>query len=425
MHIITQSGRKYNYSPVTNKIKLWENNSLSEDMSIVSYAETMDYSLDKISMFTIEMTQQCNLRCKYCIYSGKYDSRRSHNEHSFPSNAIPSLINFISVHADKSAPFITVCFYGGEALLQKTIIQEIIFELSSLDFKFEFTISSNGVLLNEENLEWICSVSNLKVTITIDGDKLIHDENRVFPNGMGSFDIVMSNLNRFRDKYPNEYDTRVQFLSTIDSISRLLDLSIFWERNSLLASHRPVHISSIIPHFSKDGIPDTSSFLKKQLVVYNKALECYINGDENILTDELKRLVGIIEHRVYFDLPKQQRFITCCHNPYSCFITSTEQLYVCEKFDSEYSVGDLDCGFNEAALKRINNIFTERKNSYCSKCWAKRLCRICATNVNHTIQEFEFFCYRERQKIQLALKYYCEIQEWKKFKHTNKEILKN
>lgn len=420
MRIVTRSGRKYNYSPITNKIKLWENNSLCADLSIVSYVETSDYSFDKISMFTIEMTQQCNLRCKYCIYSGEYANRRSHNEQSFSSDAIPSLIKFISEHADKSVPVITVCFYGGEALLQKDIIKKIIHELNALDYTFEYSISSNGVLLNEETVEWICSTTNLKVTITIDGDKLIHDANRVFPSGKGSFDIVMKNLKRFKDKYPDEYDKRIQFLSTVDSISRLPELSIFWVHNPLLASHRPVHISSIIPNFSKDGAPDSSSLLKKQLVVYDNALISYIKGDENILTDELKRLIGIIEHRDFFDLPKQQKFVTCCHNPYSCFISANGQLYVCEKFETEYSVGNLDCGFNKAALKIINELFTERKNSYCSKCWAKRLCRICATNVNHSIPEFEFFCNRERQKIQLALKYYCEMQEWKhKIIHTN------
>ncbi len=411
MRIVTRSRRKYNYSPLTNKITLWENNSLCEDIFNVSYIETFDYSFDKISMFTIEITQQCNLRCKYCIYSGDYDNRRSHNEQSFPSDAIPSLINFIASHADKSAPVITVCFYGGEALLQKDKIQKIISELYSLSFIFEFTISSNGVLLSEETIDWICSLPNLKVTITIDGDKLIHDANRVFPSGKGSFDIVMKNLKWFKDMYPQEYDNRVQFLSTVDSILRLHDLSIFWEQNPILSNHRPVHISSIIPNFPKGEVSDKTSFLKNQLVIYEEALTLYLKGEENILTDELKRLIGIIEHREFFELPKQQRFITCCHNTYSCFITSSGQLYVCEKFNEEFSVGTLENGFDKNALIRINQTFTQRKNSHCSKCWAKRLCRICATNLNHSTTEFEWFCNRERQKIQLALKYYCEIRD--------------
>ena len=259
MRIVTRSGRKYNYSPVTNKITLWENNSLCEDMSIVSYTETMDYSYDKLSMFTIEITQQCNLRCKYCIYSGKYENRRPHNEQSFPSDAIPSLINFIASHADKSAPVITICFYGGEALLQKDKIQKIIAELDSLNFTFEFTISSNGVLLSEETIDWICSEPNLKVTITIDGDKLIHDANRIFPSGKGSFDVVMKNLRRFKERFPREYEERVQFLSTVESITYLPELSTFWAQHPLLASHRPVHISTILPNFSKGILSNPAS----------------------------------------------------------------------------------------------------------------------------------------------------------------------
>ena len=395
MRITTRSGRKYNYSPVTNKIRLWENDCVCEDISLVSYEETNDYSFDKISMFTIETTQQCNLRCKYCIYSGEYANRRKHNEHFFPNDAIPMLINFIASHADKSAPVITVCFYGGESLLQKETIKQIIRDCELLEYSFEYTISTNGVLLSEETIDWLCSVPNLKITITIDGNKLIHDANRVFPSGKGSFDILITNLKRFKDKYPHEYNRRVQFLSTVDSISRLYELSMFWESNPILASHRPVHISPIIPNFTKGEVPDSASLLKKQLDIYDKALALYLEGEDNILTDELKRLIGIIEHRVFFELPKQQRLITCCHNPYSCFITSMGQIYICEKFNEDYSVGDISFGFDKSKLNRINSIFTERKNSHCSKCWAKRLCRICATNVNHSLSEFEFFCDRE------------------------------
>jgi uncharacterized protein len=360
------------------------------------------------------MTQQCNLRCKYCIYSGNYDNRRSHNEQVFPNDAIPSLIRFITEHADRSVPIITICFYGGEALLQKEGIKRIITELSCLELSFEYTISSNGVLLTDETIAWICSIPNLKITVTIDGNKLMHDTNRVFPSGKGSYDIVIGYLKRFKEQYPHEYDKRIQFLATVDSVSRLKELSLFWEQNPVLANHRPVHISSIIPNFSKDDNAfDTSTLLRKQLAIYDEALISYLKGENNILTDELKHLVGIVEHREFFELPQKQRFFTCCHNPYSCFITSTGQLYVCEKFNSGLSVGDIFTGFSISALKKINTIFTERKNSHCSKCWAKRLCRICATNVNHTISEFEYFCNRERQKIQLALKYYCEIQVYR------------
>lgn len=411
MLIITKSGRIYEYSPINNKIRLWERNVVCKDITSVSYIETFDYNLDKISMFTIEMTQQCNLRCKYCIYSGNYDNQRFHNNKFFQEDNIPQLVRFIDSHADKTAPVITICFYGGEALLQKPTIDKIIQNLHSLNYDFEYTISTNGVLLNQENIKWICSIPNLKVTVTVDGDNIVHDSNRVFPNGTGSFNTIMTNLQWFKKNYPIEYNNRIQFLSTIDSIDRLPHLSEFWQNNHLLSNHRPVHISSILPNFPKD-IFTRDTALKNQIVVYNKAYKAYINNEDNILTDELKRLIGIIEYRDFNILPKQQRFVTCCHNPYSCFISSTGSLFICEKFNLNNEVGNIYSGFNIDSLRRIISVFTERKNSLCSKCWARRLCRICATNVNHTLQEFDFFCNRERQKIQLALKYYCEIQEF-------------
>lgn len=415
MLIVTNSGRKYFYSPITNKIGIWENNYSFSDVCPVSYKETTDYSFDKISMFTIEITQQCNLRCKYCIYSGDYPNRRTHNDQAFFSEDIPNLINFIITHADKSAPTITICFYGGEALLQKGNIEKIISGLDSIDLHFDFSISTNGILLNEDTIKWICDIPNLKVTVTIDGNKFMHDANRQFPSGKGSFDFVMNKLRDFQEHYPDEYNKRIQFLATVDSISRLPELSDFWQNNPIIASHRPVHISSIIPNFSKNRKQDID-LRDKQLSVYTAALNSYLNGQENILTDELKRLIGVIEHREYFDLPIQQNFYTCCHNPYSCFISSNGKIFVCEKFNTDLSVGDIFQGFNREAIYKINTIFFQRKNTHCSKCWAKRLCRICATNVNYTTSEFEFFCTREKQRLQLALKFFIEVQEHKHLK---------
>lgn len=396
---------------MTNKIKLWENNSLNDDLYTVSFSETSDYSFEKVSMFTIEITQQCNLRCKYCIYSGSYENRRTHNDSIFPSEAIPSLVEFINKHADINAPQITVCFYGGEALLRKDNIKRIISELSTLALHFEYTISTNGILLTNENIEWILSIPYLKLTVTVDGDEVTHDANRIFPNGMGSYNIVMNNLQRFQSIHPEEYNRRIQFLATVDSITRIPALSKYWINNPILSNNRPVHISSILPNFTNNYKLNPTVLLQNQLQVYNQALNDYLYGKENILTDELRRLVSIIEHRQFFDLPKQQRFITCCHNPYSCFISSTGQLYICEKFDKNHSVGNIKNGYNIESLQKINKIFTRRKNSHCSICWAKRLCRICATNVNHSIKVFELLCVLERQKIQLALKYYCELKE--------------
>ena len=413
MRIVSRSGRVYNYSVRTNRITFCRtSDGRSEDLCSVKYTAAADYDFGHISKFTLEVTQQCNLRCRYCIYSGAYPRHRTHNPAEMPPETFEAAIRFIKEHADPDAPAIGICFYGGEALLQKDGIDRMIrrFEAEKA-FKFEYSLSTNGVLLTPEVVEWICSIPNLRITATIDGDETIHDANRVFPSGDGSFGIVMDNLRYFKAHYPDEFDSRIQFLSTVDSIGRLPALSRFWDSSPLLAGHRPVHISSIIP--TLHGCDNKgSTALKTAIAIYDQALEDYKNGGANILTDELKRLVGVISRRVFFDMPEEQRFYTCCHNPYSCFIDANGNLSVCERFSMNNMVGNVTDGFDKTRVKRLVDNFTDRKNRYCSRCWAKRLCRICATNLNHSTPEFCILCRRERVTLRLALLYYIEIQEY-------------
>lgn len=410
MKIVTKHGREYSYNPLTNEIADYVGSTGNNMESYVQFVAADDYAFDKVSMFTIELTQQCNLRCKYCIYSGAYVSRRSHNPTEMSDAMLRQCVDFILAHYDRSIPYITVCFYGGEALMAIDKMKWLVGELRKVVVSpIQYSISTNGLLLTPEVVEWICSVPDMKVTVTIDGDKIQHDKNRVTAGGRGSFDAIMHNLGLFKQNHPKEYDTRIQFLSTVHSISEIERLSEFWQSNPLLSGHRPVHISSIIPNFDNGDTVSTDA--QKFIRFYDKALASLLAGEENIMTDELKRLVNIVERRKEFLLPQEQRFVTCCHEPYSCFISATGDLYVCERFCQDLTVGTLASGFSKAKCRSLVTRFVIRKNRYCSRCWAKRLCRICATNLNHSEAEFQQLCAGERMRLTLALSYYCELNK--------------
>lgn len=411
--IITRRGREYCYSSRTNRISLWNsgNNFDFNTKSNVGFYASNEYRFDKVSLFVIEITQRCNLRCRYCCYSGNYKSRRVHNNCDISWEILRDCVNFIKTHVDSDEPYITVCFYGGEALLARQKITWLIDELAiNSDIKFHFSISTNGVLLTDDIIDWICSIPNLKLTVTLDGDKILHDCNRVTKSGNGSYDVIMNNLRRFKERRPKEYEDRLVFISTMRSIFDLERLSNYWQNNHVIANKRPVRISQIMTNFSKG---EKISLKEADLVdVYDKALKRHLLGEESILTDELKRLINIIERREFFKLPNRQKFVTCCHAPYSCFITAQGMLYICERFCQNLDVGNIETGFDQSKCNDLVEHFTERKNLYCSGCWAKRLCRICATNLNYSNEELEQMCQAERKNLELALRYYCEMQEY-------------
>lgn len=104
------------------------------------------------------------------------------------------------------------------------------------------------------------------------------------------------------------------------------------------------------------------------------------------------------------------------------FINVDGDLYACEKFCGGLSVGNVKDGINEGKAFALLNQFTERKNRLCSSCWAQRFCRMCMTSLNHTDAEITKMCDMERDTIELALKYYCELKDWEQINHKKKQI---
>lgn len=413
----TQSGRKYVYDPSTNRLS----NYGGKDFIClpVSYRSSSEYDFSRIGMYTIEVTQQCNLRCTYCCYSGEYVDRRRHNESEISYEDLGRCVEFIKKHTPPDIPVVYVSFYGGEALLSIDKIKWTISRLVSEcpQYEFEFSISTNGLLISDAVREWIARSSNIYLTITIDGDRMVHDKNRVTENGQGSFDIIINNLNQFKERYPDLFNNRIRFISTVRSISDLPRLNDFWMGNDLLKDNRPQHISSIIPNFDKGE--KISVDREKFERTYSLAMDYHRKGVENILTDELENLVKTVRRRNYSELSDPQALITCINSPSTCFITSRGDLYVCERLCGRLKIGNLERDIDRNLCDAINNGYTERKNRYCSTCWSRRLCRRCPVGMNFSEDQFQRYCLNEKMQLELALKYYCELLE---FKHNLKSI---
>ncbi len=411
MQVKSRSGRDYFYDTSSNRLttRLDDEHSCAP----IHYEPDCEYIFTRISMFTIEITQECNLRCSYCCYSGEYSNRRKHNPTVLSLEGMERCVDFICRHAAIDVPVIYVAFYGGEALLRLDKIKWIIGELSrrSSGRTYEFSISTNGTLLNPEIIDVICSYENLFVTITIDGDKEYHDRSRVTSSGNGTFETIMSNLKDFKKRYPIVFHERVKFISTVKSIQDLIPLNDFWMSSDVLHDHRPQHIASIIPNFDKgDTVSDEKEKYKR---IYDLGIDYIRDGKENILTDELDNLIKTVKYRDYTIQPYSLTLSTCINIPSSCFISSDGNLYACERFCTPFKMGSITEGFDENKCKALNQQYIHLKNKFCSECWARRLCRRCAISLNYNELQFRQYCQNERMQIELALRYYCDLKEIK------------
>ncbi len=150
---------------------------------------------------TFVVTQDCNLRCKYC-----YMVKNDKNTMSF--DVAKETIDYFIDNKETLfiRDYIILDFIGGEALLEIKLIDQIVdyFRLATYKKKskwfgrFRINVQSNGLLFDNEDFQkFIRKNRNLvSVGITIDGTKEKHDLQRVFPNGEGSYDIVERNYKK-------------------------------------------------------------------------------------------------------------------------------------------------------------------------------------------------------------------------------------
>lgn len=159
---------------------------------------------------TLQVTDACNLRCTYC-----YQINKGH--HTMPPEIGKKFIDMIidesmgvkEYHQNKIADGIILEFIGGEPFLEIELIDELtdyfIDELirrgSPLATRFRISICSNGLLYFEPKVQAYIKkhLNHLSFSISIDGNKQLHDACRVLPDGSGSYDIAIAGVKHFTE----------------------------------------------------------------------------------------------------------------------------------------------------------------------------------------------------------------------------------
>lgn len=182
---------------------------------------------------TFVVTEDCNLRCKYCYITHK----STDNKMSFETAR--KFIDYILSGKVHCGPAVILDFIGGEPFLEIELIDRICdyFKVQAYVMKhpwfwnYRFSFSTNGINFGEEKVQRYLEKNRGKVSVglTIDGNKEKHDLQRVFPDGSGSYDYVLSNIPLYLKEFAPS--TKVTFSSEDlkylkDSIINLWDMGI-------------------------------------------------------------------------------------------------------------------------------------------------------------------------------------------------------
>lgn len=170
----------------------------------------------KLTKITLQLTQNCNFRCKYCIYSEVgHKQQRIHSSKHMSWETAKKAVDFLWEHSVDSRT-VNIGFYGGEPLLEFPLLQHIV-EYSEKLFrgkKLTFALTTNGSLLSDEIILYFAQ-HEVELMISLDGPKEVNDTNRVFINGLGTYDTVVKRINRIREIAP-EYADKLSINMVID-----------------------------------------------------------------------------------------------------------------------------------------------------------------------------------------------------------------
>ena len=140
--------------------------------------------------YTIVVTNKCNLKCSYC-YEGEKDYK------SMTIETADYVVDFIRKTLEESKDEkINIIFHGGEPFLNFNIIkyikQKIDTDIKSIKH-IKYEITTNGTIMNKDIIDFIHN-ENIKLSVSVDGTKVSHNQYRVFHDGKGSYDTVINNL---------------------------------------------------------------------------------------------------------------------------------------------------------------------------------------------------------------------------------------
>ncbi len=152
-----------------------------------------------IKALCLNVAHDCNLRCKYCFASqGGYGT----GTRLMGFEEAKGAIDFVVEHSGKRRN-IEVDFFGGEPMMAlKTVKQTVEYARSieqEKNKRFRFTMTTNGVLLNDENIAYF-NQEMKNCVLSLDGRKVVNDAMRIFPNGRGSYDTIVPHFKKLVER---------------------------------------------------------------------------------------------------------------------------------------------------------------------------------------------------------------------------------
>ena len=353
-----------------------------------------------IKALCLHVSHACNLNCAYCFAGqGKFHGERALMSFEVGKRALDFLIE-----NSGSRRNLEVDFFGGEPLMNFQVVKDLVAygrEQEKLhNKKFRFTLTTNGVLLNDEVKEFANrEMSN--VVLSIDGRKEVNDRMRPFrgEGRRGSYDLIVPKFQDLAESRGQQnYYVRGTFTRENTDFSKdvlhLADLG--FEQISVEPVVAPPDAEYAIREEDLPELFAQYDALAAEMVRRKKAGDCF-NFFHFMIDLEggpcaAKRLSG------------------CGSGTEYLAVTPQGDLYPCHQFvgNEEFRMGDVFTGVHNTALRdefKACNVYAKEK---CRSCFARFYCSGgCAANSynfhGNINDAYEIGCELQKKRIECAI----------------------
>lgn len=398
--IIDKLNREYDKMQIKEAYEeinyLVENGMLYSDAEDISY---LQYNKDNVvKAMCLHVAHDCDLMCKYCFASqGNFKGERLLMDFETGKKALLYLAQNSGERRN-----LEVDFFGGEPLMNFETIKKLVEYGRSIEEdynkNFRFTITTNGVLLDGEKIEFINENMD-NVVLSLDGRKEINDKMRMTISGKGSYDVVLPNLKKMvalrEDK---EYYVRGTFTSHNLDFGK--DALSFFNEGFKKISIEPVVAPEEMDYAIREEHLDA---ILKEYEEFSKEYIKLRNVDEDFVFFHFK-----------IDLNQGpcaiKRVVGCGAGSEFLAITPEGEIYPCHQFvgEKEFLLGTLDTGIENTELRdkfKVANVYNKKE---CNKCWARFYCSGgCHANAHYAqgdiMKPYKIGCEMEKKRIECAL----------------------
>ncbi len=386
------------------KEALDEVQSLKDDEELFTKDAYENYIMDfkkrptVVKALCLHIAHDCNLACQYCFAEeGEYHGRRALMSYETGKQALDFLIANSGQRRN-----LEVDFFGGEPLMNFDVVKQLVAygrEQEKLhDKHFRFTLTTNGVLLNDDIMEFANKEMD-NVVLSIDGRKEVHNRMRPFRKGAGSYDLIVPKFQKLAESRNQErYYVRGTFTHYNTDFSN--DVLHLADLGFKQISVEPVVAQPEDPYaITEEDIPvicEEYDRLAKEMIRRKKAGEDF-NFFHFMIDLEGGPCVA-------------KRLSGCGSGTEYLAVTPWGDLYPCHQFvgNEDFLMGDVWNGIKRTDIQdefKCCNVYAKEK---CRNCFARFYCSGgCAANSYNfhgsILNAYDIGCELQKKRVECAI----------------------